>query len=108
MTISKTKQLENLELVFRVLLSELGDAAIFGTFFDPGSHPFRDVLATTWKELCDQGWMEERELYSKRTVWHGKEEIRRLWLLWLLCGNLRQCTTQEVEIEPFAEFVWHL
>jgi len=64
MTISKTKQLENLDLAFRLILVELGGRAIFEAFFDPRSDSFADILATTWKELCDQRWLEERDLYG--------------------------------------------
>jgi hypothetical protein len=51
-----------LDLAFRLMLPELGDKAIFATFFDPGSASFKEVLTTTWKELCDQHWLEEREV----------------------------------------------
>jgi len=65
MTISQTEQLKNLELAFRLVLGQLGDQAISVAFFDAISPLFKEVLATTWKELCDQGWMEEREIYGR-------------------------------------------
>jgi hypothetical protein len=64
MTISNDDQLENVGLAFRLMLVELGDRAISEKFFDPQAPSFKDVLATTWKELCDQRWLEEREIYG--------------------------------------------
>ncbi len=64
MTISQANQLENVDLALRLILVELGDRPIFATFFDPRSDSFKGILATTWKELCDQRWLEERELYG--------------------------------------------
>jgi hypothetical protein len=63
-TISQNDQLENIGLAFRLILVELGDRAISEMFFDPHAASFKDVLATTWKELCDQRWLEEREIYG--------------------------------------------
>jgi hypothetical protein len=65
-TVSRSNQLENIDLAFRLVLIELGDRAISVAFFDPQSSPFQDVPATTWKELCDQHWLEEYEIYSRR------------------------------------------
>jgi len=64
MTISQTDQVENIDLAFRLILVELGDKAISVTFFDPHSTSLKDVLATTWKELCDHRWLEECEIYG--------------------------------------------
>ena len=64
-TISQTDQLRNIELAFRLILVELRDRAISETFFDAHSDSFKDVLGTTWKELCDQHWLEEREIYGR-------------------------------------------
>jgi hypothetical protein len=54
MTVSQTNQLENIDLAFRLILVELGDKSISVTFFDSQSASFKDVPATTWKELCDR------------------------------------------------------
>ncbi len=64
MTISKTKQLENVDLAFHLILLALGGRAILESFFDQRSDSFKEILATTWKELCDQRWLEERDLYG--------------------------------------------
>src|ERR1700720_872692 len=64
MTISRAHQTQNVDLAFRLLVAELGDRAILVTFFDPRSDSYKEILATTWKELCDQRWLEERELYG--------------------------------------------
>ncbi len=64
MTISRAQQLENVDLAFRLILAELGERAISEAFFDPRFDFYKDILATTWKELCDQRWLEEREIYG--------------------------------------------
>ncbi len=64
MTISRNEQLENIGLAWRLILAELGGRAISEAFFDPQAPSFKDVLATTWKELCDQRWLEELEIYG--------------------------------------------
>lgn len=66
MTISRAEQAENLALAFTLLMAEVRDKAIHTAFLDPTAHPFDQIIATTWKELCDQQWVEERELYGKR------------------------------------------
>jgi hypothetical protein len=64
LTISQVKQLENLELAFTLAMAEVADKSIEEAFFDPATHPFDQILPTTWKELSDQQWVQERELYG--------------------------------------------
>jgi hypothetical protein len=66
MTISRGGQLENVQLVLDLLLSQVADHPICAAFFDPKSPQFSKVLRTTWKESCDQGWVEELELYGQQ------------------------------------------
>src|SRR5437588_520041 len=81
MTISRTNQLENISLTFRLILVELGDRAISEMFSDPHAASFKDVLAATWKELCDQGWLEEREIYGHAHYrLTGSGWIELLWI----------------------------
>lgn len=66
MTVSEKEREENLNHAIRVLMGELADRAISQVFFTSGSEAQRSVLPTTWKELCDQGWLEEVELYGDK------------------------------------------
>jgi hypothetical protein len=80
MTISPEEQLQNVDLALRLVLTELGDGAIFETFFDPRSDSYKVILATTWKELCDQRWLEERELYGyPHYRFTGSGWVEALW-----------------------------
>lgn len=65
MTISEKDQKENLELAFRLMMVQLADSPILQTFFNPSADPFTGVLQTTWKELCQQGWLKELQLYGQ-------------------------------------------
>ncbi|MCI0724915.1 MAG: hypothetical protein L0338_39020 [Acidobacteria bacterium] len=80
MTLSEKDRVANIELSFRLLMAELGDRSISRTFFDPHLPPFDGVLQTTWKELCDQGWIEEWELYGQPHYrLTGRGWIEGLW-----------------------------
>ncbi len=61
-TFSQEKQKENVDIAFREMMAELGHGSIGITLFDPSRDPFRAVHQTTWKELIDQGWLEEHEV----------------------------------------------
>jgi hypothetical protein len=65
MTLSEREQTENLAHAFDRLMKELGERAITQAFFKRDEETFRQVLQTTWKEMCDQGWCEEIELYGQ-------------------------------------------
>jgi hypothetical protein len=64
MTISHKDQLQNIGLAFRLILVELGTGRSLKCSSTLRLLSFEDVLATTWKELSDQRWVEEREIYG--------------------------------------------
>lgn len=66
MTLSDQERAANIDLAFPLLIAEINEKAISRTFLDPAAELFREILSTTWKELCDQGWAEECELYGQQ------------------------------------------
>ena len=66
MTLSDEERAANIDLAFPLLIAEINEKAISRTFLDPAAEPFREILSTTWKELCDQGWTEGCELYGQQ------------------------------------------
>lgn len=72
MTLSAEDQKANINDAFRAMMSGLADRSIALTFFDPNGEDLRVICQTTWKELIDQKWVEERELEDK--LFTGSQE----------------------------------
>ncbi len=80
MTLSNQEREANIDFAFRLLIPAINEKAISRTFLDPAAEPFGEILSTTWKELCDQGWAEECELYGQqRYRLTGKGWVEGLW-----------------------------
>jgi hypothetical protein len=80
MTFSQENQKDNVSLAFREMMAELGDGSVALILFDPNREPFRVIYQTTWKELIDQGWLEEHEVeLQTRYRLKGAGWIEGLW-----------------------------
>ncbi len=80
MTFSEKYQTANVDLAFRLMMAELGDAALVKIFFDPARDPFVGIYKTTWRELIDQGWLEELQLRGQTCYrLKGAGWIEGLW-----------------------------
>ena len=51
-------------------MDRLGIRAISEVFLDPNEEPLKSILRMTWKELCDQGWIEEHLIYGQTRYSH--------------------------------------
>ncbi len=61
-------------------MDRLGIRAISEVFLDPNEEPLKSILRMTWKELCDQGWIEEHLIYGQtRYRLTGSGSVEGLW-----------------------------